>query len=103
MPPGGPQERNAPSPRAPAPDDRGTGDPDSPELEAERARRRRRFFAWAQAGGIAFLAVVSLGLLPTILAAVYPAAGERAAIAVWIAAPAISIALLVVAAFRLPR
>ena len=77
--------------------------PDSPALDAERARRLRRFSAWAQAGGIGFLAVVSLGLLPSIIAAAYPALGERAALAVWIAAPAIPIALLVVAAFRLPR
>lgn len=77
--------------------------PDAPALEAERARRLRRFSAFAQAGGAAFLAVVSLGLLPTILAGAYPAAGEELAVAVWIAAPAIPIALLVVAAFRLPR
>ena len=78
-------------------------EPDSPELDAERARRARRFAAYAQAGGIAFLAVVSLGLLPTILAASYPGAGEKVAVAVWILAPAVPIALLVVAAFRLPR
>jgi hypothetical protein len=77
--------------------------PDSPELERERARRLRRFSRYAQAAGIAFLGVVSLGLLPSILASVYPAAGERLAIAVWVAAPALPIALLVVAAFRLPR
>ena len=78
-----------------------------PELEAEsdleRARRLRRFSAYVQAGGAGFLAVVSLGLLPTILASAYPAAGERLAVAVWVLAPAIPIALLVVAAFRLPR
>jgi hypothetical protein len=76
---------------------------DSPELEAERARRARRFWSYAQAGGLAFLAVASLGLLPTILAASYPAAGERAAVLVWIVTPAIPIALLVVAALRFPR
>ncbi len=85
-------------------DDRGPdAEPDSPELDEERARRRRRFAAWAQAGGIAFLAVVSLGLLPSIIARVHPAAGDRAAVVVWIAAPAIPIALLVVAALRLRR
>ena len=83
------------------PDER---EPDeSPEAEAERARRVRRFWRLLQAGGIVFLAVVSLGLLPTILAASYPAAGERAAVAIWVLAPAIPIGLLVVAAFRLPR
>jgi hypothetical protein len=76
---------------------------DSPELEAERARRARRFWAYAQAGGMAFLAVVALGLLPTILSASYPGAGERAAILVWIVTPAIPIGLLVVAALRFPR
>jgi hypothetical protein len=74
-----------------------------PEGEAERSRRARRFAAFAQAGGIAFLAVVSLGLLPTILAGSYPGLGEKAAVAVWIIAPAVPIALLVVAAFRFPR
>ncbi len=78
-------------------------EPDSPELDAERARRARRFWAYAQAGGAGFLAVVSLGLLPTIIAASFPAAGEQAAVAVWVLAPAVPIALLVVAAFRLPR
>jgi hypothetical protein len=78
-------------------------EPDSPELDAERVRRARRFGAYAQAGGLAFLAVVSLGLLPTILAASYPAAGAQAAVLVWIVTPAIPITLLVVAALRLPR
>jgi hypothetical protein len=77
--------------------------PDSPELEEERRRRLRRFSAYAQAGLAAFLAVVSLGLLPTILSASYPAAGERTAVLVWVLTPAIPITLLVVAAFRLPR
>ncbi len=90
-----------------APDDRRDRDlaalEDSPEVEAERARRARRFAAYAQAGGLTFLAVVSLGLLPAILSASYPAAGERAAVLVWIVTPAIPIGLLVVAALRLPR
>ncbi len=73
------------------------------DAEADRVRRVRRFWAFAQAGGIAFLGVVSLGLLPTILAASFPAAGEKAAVLVWVAAPALPILLLVVAAFRLPR
>jgi hypothetical protein len=92
-----------PTTPAPGRDPLPPGFEDSPELEAERARRARRFWAYAQAGGITFLAVVSLGLLPSILSASYPAAGERAAILVWVLVPAIPIALLVVAAFRLPR
>ncbi len=89
----------APRDRDPAPREA----PDSPELEAERARRLRRFSAYAQAGGAAFLAVVSLGLLPPILSAWFPGAGERAAILAWTVGPVIPIALLVVAALRLPR
>jgi hypothetical protein len=95
----GPPEDTGAAPRGIPGDERG------PEADGdlERSRRLRRFSAWAQAGGAAFLAVVSLGLLPAILSAAYPAAGERLAVAVWVAAPAIPIALLVVAAFRLPR
>ncbi len=73
------------------------------EDERARARRLRWFSRFAQAGGIAFLAVVSLGLLPTIISASYPALGAKVAVAVWVLAPAVPIALLVVAAFRLPR
>ncbi len=83
--------------------------PTSPERqpaepdEAEQARRVRRYSAYAQAGGAAFLAVVSLGLLPTIIASSFPALGAKAAVVVWVLAPAIPIALLIVAAFRFPR
>jgi hypothetical protein len=69
----------------------------------ERARRARRLSWLLQAGGIAFLAVVALGLLPTILSASSPVLGTRAAVAVLILAPAIPIALLAVAALRLRR
>jgi hypothetical protein len=75
----------------------------SPEQEAERARRLRRFWALVQAGGIVFLAVIALGLLPTVLSAWFPALGARAAAAVWVIAPALPIVLLVVAALRLRR
>jgi hypothetical protein len=85
------------------PDEREREAAESPEQAAERARRLRRLSRFLQAGGIVFLAVVSLGLLPTILSASYPAAGAKAAVAVWILAPAVPIGLLVVAAFRLPR
>jgi hypothetical protein len=84
--------------RDPAAPDGGAGEDDG-----ERARRLRRFSTFAQAGGVAFLAVVSLGLLPTIIAASYPALGEKVAVAVWVLAPAVPIGLLVVAAFRLRR
>jgi hypothetical protein len=79
-------------------------DPRPPdEDDPERARRLQRLSRYVQAGGVVFLAVVSLGLLPTILAASSPALGERAAMAVWLVAPAIPVGLLVVAALRLPR
>ncbi len=77
--------------------------PESPEEAAERVRRLRRFSTWAQAGGIVFLAVVSLGLLPTVIGAAFPALGPKAALAAYVLAPAIPIALLVVAAIRLRR
>jgi len=73
------------------------------EEEVARALRARRFWAAAQAGGIAFLAVTSLGLLPNIVSRWFPALGPLASVVVWIAAPAISITLLVVFARRLPR
>jgi hypothetical protein len=73
------------------------------EEDPERARRLRRLATFLQAGGVAFLAVVALGLLPTIVGASFPALGARLAALVWIVAPAIPIALLVVAAVRLRR
>lgn len=71
--------------------------------DPDAARRLRRTWQAVQAGGIAFLAVALLGLLPTIIYAWFPALGPQAAVAVWIVAPAIPIALLVLAALRLPR
>lgn len=72
--------------------------------DAERARQARRIGRALQAGGIVFLAVVSLGLLPRVLSAAWPSIGEeRAAMVAWVAAPALTIALLVVAALRLRR
>jgi hypothetical protein len=104
-PPAGPA-RSAPG-GAPAPTGRAPGDdPDLAPLDEEdpeRARRLRRLATFLQAGGIAFLAVVALGLLPTIVGASYPALGARLAALVWIVAPAIPIVLLVVAAVRLRR
>lgn len=98
-------DREAGAHRSPevAPSPGGPGEEGGAEAERERERRLRRISRYLQAGGITFLAVVSLGLLPTILAASFPAAGERATVVVWILAPAIPIVLLVVAAIRLPR
>jgi hypothetical protein len=75
----------------------------TPAEEAERARRLRRAWALVQAGAIVFLAVVSLGLVPSILSSFFPALGPRAAVAVYVLAPAVPLALLVVAALRLRR
>lgn len=71
--------------------------------EAERARRARRVLFLLQAGGVVFLAVVALGLLPRILSAVSPALGRSAAEAVWIVAPLLGLGLLAFAALRLRR
>lgn len=68
-----------------------------------RARRLRRLSGLLQAGGVVFLAVVAIGLLPAILRASFPSLGARAAVAAWILAPALGVALLVVAAIRLRR
>jgi hypothetical protein len=79
-------------------------DREPPELdEDERRRQLARFSRWAQAGGIAFLAVISLGMLPRILAVVFPGLGDVAAVPVMLLAIAVPIFLLIVAAFRLPR
>ncbi len=71
--------------------------------DEERARAARRLSRLLQAGGMAFLAVVSLGLLPGILSSAWPALERAASFAIWIVAPAIPIALLVFAASRLRR
>jgi hypothetical protein len=71
--------------------------------DPERAARARRIARALQAGGIVFLAVVSIGLLPTILSASFPALGPRFSVIALIVAPALPIALLVVAAFRIRR
>jgi hypothetical protein len=81
----------------------GGPDHEPPGLEEERARRLARFSAWAQVGGLVFLAVVSLGLLPRVLSGAFPGLGEAAQVPVVLLAVAVPILLLVVAAFRLPR
>jgi cytochrome bd-type quinol oxidase subunit 2 len=80
------------------------GDQRPPELdEEERARRAARFLAWAQAGGLVFLAVIAMGMLPRVLSEVFPGLGEIAAVPVMLVAIAVPIFLLMVAAFKLPR
>jgi hypothetical protein len=71
--------------------------------EAERARATRTLVRRLQLGGIVFLAAVSLGLLPTALAAVSPALARVASGAAWVVAPLLALALLVYAALRLRR
>jgi hypothetical protein len=76
---------------------------DEEEQERDRVRRTRGFWRYAQAGGLVFLAVTSLGLIPTIVSASFPALGPKVAIAVWVVAPAVALTLLVVAAYRITR
>jgi hypothetical protein len=78
-------------------------DPAAGLTEAERARAVRTLVHRLQAGGIAFLAVVCLGLLPAVLSTEWPALGHAATFAIWVVAPAIPIGLLVFAASRLRR
>ncbi len=71
--------------------------------DEERARVAARIFRWIQAGGIAFLAVLMLGMLPRILARAFPGLGDAAAGPLMLLAFAVPIVLLVVAAIRLRR
>ncbi len=88
----------------PRPDpDRYARDPWAELTDEERARAKRRFLHRLQAGGLAFLAVVVLGLLPAALSAASPALGRVAQVAVWFVAPAIPVGLLVFALLRLRR
>ncbi len=75
-----------------------------PEIsDEERARIRRAIGRRMLWGGIAFLAVVVLGMVPGIVNRVSPAAARVTAVAAWIVAPLIAIAVLVVAALKLRR
>jgi hypothetical protein len=78
-------------------------DPAEELSEAERGRALRKLSRLLQAGGMVFLAVVSLGLLPAVLSTVWPALGRAATFAIWVVAPTIPIGLLVFAALRLRR
>jgi hypothetical protein len=79
-------------------------DPLPPEDDdRERERRMRRVWTLVQAGGMVFLVVAMLGLVPAILGARFPALASRATVAVLVLAPAIAVTLLVVAALRLRR
>jgi hypothetical protein len=71
--------------------------------DEERARGRRVLVTRLQVGGIVFLGVVALGLLPTALSAISPELGRRAAGAAWILAPLAGLALVLFAALRLRR
>ncbi len=77
-------------------------DPAAGLTEEERARATRRLVHRLLVGGIAFLAVVVLGMLPALLSPRWPALGRAAAVAAWFLAPAIGVALLVFAVVR-PR
>ncbi len=71
--------------------------------DEERARASARLVHRLLVGGIAFLAVVVLGMLPALLSKESPALGRTAALGIWIVAPAIPLGLLVVAGMRLRR
>jgi hypothetical protein len=78
-------------------------DPWAELTDEERARAKRTLLHRLQAGGLAFLAVVCLSLLPATLSTEWPALGRFARVAVWIVGPAIPVALLVFALLRLRR
>lgn len=81
--------------------DRYARDPWGELTDEERARAKRTLLHRLQAGGLAFLAVVVLGLLPAALSG--SPLGGFARVAVWFVAPAIPVGLLVFALLRLRR
>ncbi len=78
-------------------------DPAAELTEEERALATRRLVHRLLWGGIVFLVVVALGLLPAALSTAWPAAARAAAIAAWFVAPVLGVALLVFAWVRLRR
>ncbi len=78
-------------------------DPRADVTAEEFARARRRLVNRLQAGGIVFLTVVVLGMLPAVLAPRWPTLGHAAIAAAWFVAPVLGIALLVFAVLRLRR
>ena len=78
-------------------------DPAAELTPEERARATRRLVHRLLWGGIVFLAVVVLGLLPATLSPWSPALARAASIAAWILAPVLGLALLVFALLRLRR
>lgn len=71
--------------------------------EEERRRALRRLVRLLQVGGITFLVVVVLGLLPGVLGEASPELGALASKAIWVLAPVLPVALLVFAVLRLRR
>ena len=86
----------------PRPGERPERTPDDLDDE-ERARATRTLVTRLQLGGIVFLAVVVLGVLPATLSAVSPSLGRAAFGAAWVIAPLLAVGLLVFAALRLRR
>jgi hypothetical protein len=85
------------TPGAPPPD------PAADVTDEELARAKRRLLNRLQAGGIVFLAVIVLGMLPAALASRWPELGRAASVAAWFVGPALGVALLVFAVLRLRR
>ncbi len=77
-------------------------DPAEGLTDEERARASARLVQRLLVGGIAFLAVVVLGMLPAALSKESPSLARLASTGAWVLAPAIGIAVLVFAALR-PR
>jgi hypothetical protein len=78
-------------------------DPFEELTEEERARAKRTLLHRVLLGGIVFLTVVVLGLLPSALGDTSPALGRAASIAAWVVAPLLGAGLLVFALVRLRR
>lgn len=88
----------------PRPDpERDARDPWAELTDEERARAKRTLLHRLQAGGLVFLAVAVLGLVPAALSETWPSLGRAATLAVLILAPAIPVGLFVFALLRLRR
>jgi hypothetical protein len=77
------------------------GEPDRDDEQA--AQRARAALGFLQLGGIAFVAVIALGLAPRIVAARWPALGGVAQVGALVAAVLVAIGSVVMGTVRLRR